>query len=116
MLTGADPREPLPLKAQQTEPAQRFLHTHTELVESAQETPGEADRATLKAAAQIKSALRQRHIEQAFTHLYRMQKSLAKSEAPLSGARTVYEVLTHVLAGLPGRRTDTQLNRAWQLV
>jgi hypothetical protein len=115
VLTGADPRETLSLKAQQTETAERFLRTHAELVGSAEETAGEADKATLKAAVQMKSALRQRNIKLAFTHLYRMQKSLAKSQAPLSGALTVYEAFAHVLAGLPGRRTDAQLTRAWQL-
>ena len=97
------------------QPADRPKVGNAELVESAKETTGEADEATLKAAAQIKSALRQRNIKQAFTHLYRLQKSLAKSQGPLSGALTVYEALAHVLAGLPGRRTDTQLNHAWQL-
>ncbi|MFE1174841.1 hypothetical protein [Streptomyces sp. NPDC058773] len=116
VLTGADPRETLPLKPQQTDTAQRFLRTHAELVESAEETPGEADEATLKAAAQIKSALRNRHVKQAFTLLYRMQKSLAKSQAPVSGALSLYEALTHVLAGLPGRRSETRRDRAWQLV
>jgi leucyl-tRNA synthetase len=116
VLTGADPRETLALKAQQTETAQRFLRTHAELVESTEETADEADTATLKAAAQIKAALRQRNIKQAFTHLYRMQKSLAKSQAPPSGALTAYEALAHVLAGLPGRRCATQLTRAWQLL
>ncbi|MFK8905683.1 hypothetical protein [Streptomyces sp. YS-3] len=116
VLVGADPQETLSLKPQQTETAQRFLRTHTELLASPQETPGDADNGTLQAAAQIKSALRQRNVKQAFTHLYRLQKSLAKSQAPLSGALTVYETLAHALAGLPGRPTDAQLGRTWQLV
>jgi len=115
VLTGADPGETLSLKAQQAETAQRFLRTHAEIVESARETAGEADEATLKAAAHIKTALRQRNIKHAFTQLYRLQKSLAKSQSPLSGSLTVYEALAHVLTGLPGRRPEGRLTGAWQL-
>lgn len=116
VLTGADPGETLSLKAQQTDTAQRFLRTHAELVESAEETAGEADEATLKAAAQIKTALRQRNTKHAFTHLYRLQKSLTKTRTPLSGSLTVYEALAHILTGLPGRRPESQLTKTWQLV
>lgn len=56
---------------------------------------------TVNAAGQVKDLLKARNLKMAFTQLYRLQKSLAKSETVSAGDLTCYSVLAHVLSGTP---------------
>ncbi|MCX4827001.1 class I tRNA ligase family protein [Streptomyces sp. NBC_01142] len=116
LLTAAAPQETLPVKTQQLETAQRFLAAHTTLTELDHIPEGDADAATTKAAGQIKTLLQRKDTKQAFTHLYRLQKTLAKGGTPLSGTLALYEALAWVIAGLPTRSSQDQLSDAWQLL
>jgi leucyl-tRNA synthetase len=98
LLTGAAVHEVVALKPQQFETAQRFLEAHADLAAASVE-PGEADPATLKAAGQVGEFLRKRDVKQAFGQLYRLQKTLLKSE-PSSGDLAAYQALAWVVAGL----------------
>lgn len=116
VLTAAAAQETLSTKPQQLDSARRFLSAHAALAESTEVPVGDADTATMKAAGQIKALVQQRDTKQAFTHLYRLQKSLTKGEKPLSGALAVYEALAWVVAGLPSRYPHERLSSDWQLI
>ncbi|WP_200258783.1 class I tRNA ligase family protein [Streptomyces sp. HSG2] len=116
LLTAAAAQDSLPVKPQHVETAERFLAAHTALTELDRVPEGEADTAVMKAAGQIKTLLQRRDAKQAFTHLYRLQKTLAKGETPADDALVVYETLAWVLAGLPDRRAQEQLSRTWRLI
>lgn len=113
LLTAAAAQDSLPVKPQQVETAERFLAAHAALAEPDRGPEGEADAAAVKAAGQIRTLLLRRDTKQAFTHLYRLQKTLAKSEAPADGTLVLYEALAWVMTGLPGRHTREQLVEAW---
>lgn len=116
LLTAAAAQDSLPVKPQQVETAERFLTTHATLTASEQVPEGGADAAVKKAAGQIKTLLQNRDTKQAFAHLYRLQKTLAKGETPPRGARVVYAALAWVMAGLPSRYVQEELTEAWHLV
>ncbi|MDN3295056.1 class I tRNA ligase family protein [Streptomyces ficellus] len=113
LLTAAGATESLAVKAPQLEAAQRFLDAH-ERIAGASPVDGDADPATTKAAAQIKGLLRRQDTKQAFTQLYRLQKTLAKAESVADGTLVIYEALARIVAGLPSRYEEQRLAAAWQ--
>ncbi|MGW1143944.1 hypothetical protein ACWD6I_02545 [Streptomyces sp. NPDC002454] len=116
VLTAAAAQETLSVKPQQLDTAQRFLAAHTALAGTADAPEGEADPAVLKAAAQVRTLLVRRDVKQAFTHLYRLQKTLAKGETPTSGSLAVYEALAWVALGLSGTRSRDRVDAVWQSI
>ncbi|WP_344357289.1 hypothetical protein [Streptomyces gobitricini] len=113
LLTAAGATESLAVKAPQLEAAQRFLDAH-ERIAGVVPSDGDADPATAKAAAQIRGLLRRQDTKQAFTQLYRLQKTLAKAESVAEGSVVIYEVLARIVAGLPSRYAEERLAAAWQ--
>ncbi|SCK09883.1 class I tRNA ligase family protein [Streptomyces sp. WMMB 322] len=116
MLTAAAAQETLSIKPQQLETAQRFLDVHAALAELGQVPDGDAEAATAKAAGQVKNLLQRGDTKQAFTHLYRLQKTLAKGDTPVEGALVAYEALAWVVAGLNSRYSPDQLGAAWERI
>lgn len=114
LLTGADARETLALKAPALDTARRFLHAHSQLV--ATSGTGAGGDAVPKEAAQVKGLLLGRDTKQAFTSLYRLQKSLTKADAVPESSLAAYEALAWVLAGLPGRRGTEAAREAWERI
>ncbi|GAA4666814.1 hypothetical protein GCM10023347_19440 [Streptomyces chumphonensis] len=116
MTTAAAAHETLSLKVQQLETSERFLSTHATLAELEKVPEGDADAATKKSAAQIKGLLRSKDAKQAFTNLYRLQKTLAKGDTPVDGALVIYGALVWAMAGLPSRYPEEQLAAAWRSI
>ncbi|WP_445395531.1 hypothetical protein ACSMX9_19355 [Streptomyces sp. LE64] len=114
VLTAAAAQETLSVKPQQLDTARRFLAAHAALVGTAGAPEGDADPALVKAAAQVRTLLVRRDVKQAFTHLYRLQKTLTKGDAPTSGSLAVYEALAWVALGLSGTHSGDRANAVWQ--
>lgn len=101
MLVGASPLDTAALKPQQVEMCDRFLATHDALVQRPVVTgPGDEVPADIaRATAQMKTHLLQREPKQAFAALYRLQKTLAKTNSIAERTMRRYQSLAHVLTG-----------------
>jgi hypothetical protein len=100
LLVSAGPLDSLALKSQHVEPCERFLKAHENLPPVAAGDPTDAATAEVaKAAAQVKALLLRHDAKQAFIQLYRLQKSLVKSDSGGVADLRVYHVLAHVVAG-----------------
>ncbi|HEY6795768.1 MAG TPA: hypothetical protein VI248_13905 [Kineosporiaceae bacterium] len=113
VLTAAAPQEVAALKPPHLETTQRFLAAHAALAGVGAGPGGDDDPATVKVGGQVKALLRDNDTKQAFTHLYRLQKTLAKSEAPPSSHVVVYETLAWVVTGAPSRFPTERLRAVW---
>jgi leucyl-tRNA synthetase len=114
MTAVAGWHESASVKTQQVEASQRFLDTHATIAEKA---PSEDDTTTAdvaKAASQVKGLLRRKDTKQAFTQLYRLQKSLAKAASVSRGDVLAYEAVAFVLAGAEGGHDRQQFVAAWR--
>ncbi|MFL6115915.1 MAG: hypothetical protein ACJ786_31875 [Catenulispora sp.] len=113
MLVSAGPLDTVALKAQHIEPCERFLKVHEALAFTDAVADGEPSAETAKVARKIKNLLRARDPKQAFTQLYRLQKTLAKSEAAAEPDVLVYAALAGVLAGTGSRFPAEAVAGAW---
>jgi len=119
MLVGAGVQETLSIKPQQLEAAERFLAIDAEL---ATREPGEAAESAeiAKAAVQVKGLLQRRDTRQAFTQLYRLQKTVAKAASVSARDRLTYLALSQVITGAghgAGHGADpATLAAAWQAI
>ncbi|MGH9211918.1 MAG: hypothetical protein ACRD2C_14735 [Acidimicrobiales bacterium] len=103
LLVGAATGDTVALKPQQLEQCERFLATH-ETLAGRSVAPGAGDEASpevAQAAAQIRARLIQRDPKQAFTQLYRLQKTLAKADAVPHQDLRHYQTLAHTLTATP---------------
>jgi hypothetical protein len=119
LIAGAAPADPVTIKAQLTESAQRFVRTHASLVSGGEAAIGQpAEPASLdrigKAADAIGRLLLAGDTRQVFTQLYRLQKDLAKAGPLPEPVMMRYEVLCYVLAGLDSRYSPRRLAEIWQ--
>lgn len=116
LLVNAGPLDTLALKPQQIEPCERFLKVHESLA-AAEPVAGEAVSPDVaKAAAQIKGQLVRQDPKQAFTQLYRLQKSIAKTESLGEQDLLRYLTLAHVLAGTDTPYAVETMVAAWQQI
>ncbi|HET8659243.1 MAG TPA: hypothetical protein VFM55_09625 [Micromonosporaceae bacterium] len=116
LLTAAAATETLPVKSQQVEAAQRFLEVHGKVAGLVPTGETAMSPEVAKAARQVKDLLQRRDTKQAFTHLYRLQKTVAKGAAVSRGDLGAYEVLSHVLAGAQVPLAGPALAEAWQRI
>jgi hypothetical protein len=115
LLTGGGALETLSIKPQVLESSERFLATDAELASRAPDEGTERSEGIAKGAAQVKSLLGKRDTKQAFTQLYRLQKTLSKAATVSSPDLATYRALAYVLAGVEhGEPTD--LAAAWQAI
>jgi hypothetical protein len=116
LLTAADRTETLSVKAQQLEAAQRFLAGHAAIAEVAATADTSVTADLAGAARQVRDLLQRHDTKQAFTQLYRLQKTVAKSSALTAGDVSVYEVLAYTLTGVPVSLSGAALAAAWQRI
>jgi hypothetical protein len=116
LLVSAAPRDTAALKAQQVESCERFLKVHQALVNGASADPpdGQVSADVARAAAQVKALLVAGDPKQAFVHLYRLQKGLAKGDRVEGSDLLRYQALAHVLAGVGGPGSHDALVDAWR--
>ncbi|MEU5547923.1 hypothetical protein AB0G85_37395 [Streptomyces sioyaensis] len=114
LLVSASPLDTLSVKPQHIEPCERFLKVHETL--SAREPAASQDVSPeiAKAAGQVKGLLGRQDLKQAFTQLYRLQKTLAKSESVGEQDMLCYAALAHVLAGVRTSYDQEVLATAWK--
>jgi leucyl-tRNA synthetase len=112
VLTAAPAQDTVALKPQAVEACQRFLDNHRALLgtQPAPDGPAASDGG---AESTVKALLLAGNTKDAFTQLYRLQKSLVKAAAG-AGAVTRYEALAHVIAGVPSRHEPRALAAAWR--
>ena len=116
LLVSAGPLDTLSVKPQHIEPCERFLKVHESL--SAREHVAGQDLSPeiAKAAGQIKGLLGRQDLKQAFTQLYRLQKTLAKSESVGEQEMFCYSALAHVLAGVSTPYSHEHLATVWEKI
>jgi leucyl-tRNA synthetase len=116
MLVNAGLLDTVALKPQYIEPCERFRRVHEDLVraEPAAGAPGAAGFA--KSAARVKGLLTSWDFKQAFTHLYRLQKTLAKTDNPAEQDLASYFALAYGLAGLDAPDAAENLAATWQQI
>jgi leucyl-tRNA synthetase len=113
LLVSAGQLDTAAVKPQQVEQCEQFIKVHQQLAGvRAAGPPATAD--VGRSASQIKSLLARRDPRQAFTHLYRLQKKLAKNDAVGDQDLARYLVLAYVIAGVTGPRSAQSLAQAWQ--
>jgi leucyl-tRNA synthetase len=114
LLVTAAPLQALSLRPPNLEACERFLKVHESLA-GAEGIPGhEAPPQTLKAAQQTKQLLERMDLKQAFTQLYRLQKTIAKQERPSQGELRAYSALAYALVGPVGSHPSPELAAAWR--
>ncbi|MFI6207971.1 hypothetical protein ACIBAI_16480 [Streptomyces sp. NPDC051041] len=113
LLVNAAPLDTLSVKPQHIEPCERFLAAHAALSEREPVAGPERSAEVSKAAGQIKTLLGRQDLKQAFTQLYRLQKSLTKAESVGEADAVCYAALAHVLAGVRTPFEQNALNSAW---
>jgi hypothetical protein len=116
MLVTAAPLDTLTLKPQHIEPCERFLKVHETLAFTDPVTDAAISAETEKTARQIKALLNALDLKQAFTQLYRLQKSLAKSEEAAEADVLAYAALAEVLAGVGSRFPAEATAEAWNRI
>ncbi|MFI9819139.1 hypothetical protein ACIHFC_01480 [Streptomyces sp. NPDC052013] len=116
LLVNAAPLDTLSVKPQHIEPSERFLSVHETLCARDLTAGPERSGEVSKAAGQIKGLLTRQDLKQAFTQLYRLQKTLAKSESLSEQDAVCYAALAHVLAGVATPFGQEALNSAWAAV
>ncbi|GAA1928116.1 class I tRNA ligase family protein [Streptantibioticus ferralitis] len=116
LLVSAAPLDMLSVKPQHIEPCERFLAVHATV--SAREPADGQERSgeVSKAAGQIKGLLGRQDLKQAFTQMYRLQKTLAKAEGLGEADAVCYAALAHVLAGVETPFDQAALNSAWESI
>ncbi|MEU2022439.1 hypothetical protein ABZ565_09760 [Streptomyces sp. NPDC016469] len=116
LLVSAGPLDNLSVKPQHLDPAQRFLTVH-ETLRDRETVPGQEPSAeVVKVAAQVKGLLMRQELKQAFTQLYRLQKTLAKSESLGEQDLRHYCALAHVVAGVATPYGQEALVTAWEKI
>ncbi|MGY3205105.1 hypothetical protein [Streptomyces sp. TE5632] len=113
LLVNAAPLDTLSVKPQHIEPCERFLAAHAAITEREPVAGRERSGEVSKTAGQIKTLLGRQDLKQAFTQLYRLQKSLAKAESVGDADAVCYAALAHVLAGVETPFDQAALNSAW---
>ena len=116
MLVNAGALDTVALKPQQIEPAERFLRAHAALSRIDPVAGSTVAPDVGKTASRVKSLLGALDLKQAFTHLYRMQKGLTKSENVGQPDLLCYLALAHVLAGVSGPYDEETLTATWQQI
>jgi hypothetical protein len=116
LLSAAGIGETLSLKPQQLESPQRFLEMHTKVAGLTPETAGAVSAEVAKAAVQIRDLLVRHDTKQAFTQLYRLQKTVVKGAGVTAGDVRVYETLAYVLAGVEVSLSPDDLAATWQSI
>lgn len=114
LLVGGGALETLSVKPQALESSERFLAVDAELGSRLPDAEAEPAAGMAKAAAQVKELLASQHdAKQAFTQLYRLQKSLSKAPAVCASDLLAYRALAYVLAGT-GHGDPAELAAAWR--
>ncbi|MEU0337012.1 hypothetical protein [Streptomyces sp. NPDC006193] len=113
LLVNAAPLDTLSVKPQHIEPCERFLAAHAGIAEREPVAGRERSGEVAKAAGQIKALLGRQDFKQAFTQLYRLQKTLAKAESVGDADAVCYAALAQVLAGVETPFDQAALNSAW---
>jgi leucyl-tRNA synthetase len=113
LVGAADALDTLSVKAQQLEASQRFLETHGQIDGLTEVPAGDAGAEVAKSAGQIKELLHRGDTKQAFTQLYRLQKSVAKGSGVTRGDVLAYQALAWVLSGAPVGCPEADLAAAW---
>lgn len=116
LLVNAGPLDTLSVKPQHIEPCERFLKAHEALAGREAVAGQEVSAEVAKAAGQIKGLLVRQDLKQAFTQLYRLQKTLAKAESLGEPDLLHYGTLAHVLAGVGIPYGEAELAAAWQKI
>jgi len=114
MLVSAGSLDTVTVKPQQLETCGRFLRVHEDLAR-ADPVPGTENPAVSgRTWSRIKELLLSGDLKQAFTHLYRLQKNLARHEKIAEPDLMTYLALANVLAGVSGRHSQEAMAAAWQ--
>jgi leucyl-tRNA synthetase len=117
LLVSAQALETVALKPQQIEPCERFIEMHRGLVDAEPEAGQAVTTEIEKAATQIKGLLVRRDLRQAFTQLYRLQKSIGKRERVGEGDLLRYLAMAYVFVGGPTGRYDRDaIATAWEQI
>lgn len=121
LLVGASAHETVPVKPQALESSQRFLDNHATVLgtppgggTSGGPAPDGPAPDGPAAARKVKAMLLAGDTKNAFTHLYRLQKALAKAPSGDPAALARYQALAHVLAGVLAKQDHGVLVEAWQ--
>lgn len=114
LITTANLTETVSLKAQQIESAQRFLDLHAKVVAPAGPEATEAAAEVVKGAGSIKGLMLRGDLKQAFTQLYRLQKTIAKDSAATGSDVAIYHALAFVLTGVEVPLDDAAIALTWE--
>lgn len=116
LLVGAAAQETLSIKPQQIEAAERFLTIDAELAGREPDEAGKDSAEVAKAAVQVKGLLQRRDTRQAFTQLYRLQKTVAKAASASRRDLLTYSALAQVMTGADHGADPAVLAAAWQAI
>lgn len=114
MVVGSGIQDTLSIKPPMLEASERFLSADAELAGREPDADAENSTEIAKAATQVKSLLQKADLKQAFTQLYRLQKTVKKAPAVSKDDLATYRALAAVMTD--ANADSTELVSAWQAI